>query len=395
MKTNILKLFFLFIINYSLTAQVFIQKYADIANSVSQTNITTNLTEYEKLGVKSRGSAELANALKWLKDKYLSYGYTSAQLVEDAFTYSGSSAVDKNLILTKVGTGDPSKYVIICAHYDSLTGTGTNDNGSGTVTLLEVARLLKNIPTEYSIRFINFAGEESGLVGSNHYVTSVVNGTSPKMDIVLVLNIDEVGGVSGLTNDTVTCENDQNPNPSTNNAKSNIVTDELIKCVGLYSPLKTKKALASRSDYEAFQTNNETITGLYETTESSFPHTVNDLLKNMDPVYNFKVAKAATGAMLHFAKASTALGLDDYNENFQVNLFPLPAQDFLNISFGNLTESECKLSIIDINGKVVLEKSFLNPSLIEKVSVNHLNNGIYLAKLIAGDKIVHKKIVIE
>jgi Zn-dependent M28 family amino/carboxypeptidase len=51
-------------------------------------------------------------------------------------------------------------------HYDSIVGTGTNDNGSGVVTILEIARLLqKNIPTEYSIKF-KLSGEEDGLKGS-------------------------------------------------------------------------------------------------------------------------------------------------------------------------------------------------------------------------------------
>ncbi len=49
--------------------QNFIQAYADVVNQVSQTNVTTNLTEYEALGVKRRGTAALQNSLDWLKNK--------------------------------------------------------------------------------------------------------------------------------------------------------------------------------------------------------------------------------------------------------------------------------------------------------------------------------------
>jgi aminopeptidase YwaD len=152
--------FALFFINQGF-GQSFIQAYADVVNQCSQTNITTNLTQYEALGLKRRGTPALQNTLDWLKNKYLSYGYTASQLVEDSYTYTGSTAVCKNLIVTKVGTVYPNTYVIVCGHYDSIGGTGTNDNGSGLVSILETARLLQNIPTEYSIKFINFSGEVS------------------------------------------------------------------------------------------------------------------------------------------------------------------------------------------------------------------------------------------
>ncbi len=378
-------------VNYSYS-QTFIQSYANIVAQTSQTNITTNLTEFEALGVKRRGTVALDNTLNWLKNKYLSYGYTASQMVEDPFTNGAYTC--KNLIVTKVGTVYPNTYVIICGHYDSLNGSGTNDNGSGVSTILEVARLLQSVPTEYSVKFINFSGEEDGLIGSQHYVTSVVNSTTPKLNIKLVFNIDQVGGVAGMTNNTITCERDTG-NPSTNNAASTTKTNELITCVGLYSPLNTLLSYAYASDYMPFEDNNEVITGFYETNETTHGHSATDLLVNMDPVYVFNVAKAATGAMLHFAVASTTLSENSYNEDFQVSFFPNPAKDFLNINIGTLTDESYRFYLIDINGKVVLEKSISSISQIEKVSVNTLPKGIYLANLETKTKIIRKKIVIQ
>lgn len=378
-------------VNYSYS-QTFIQSYANIVAQTSQTNITTNLTEFEALGVKRRGTVALDNTLNWLKNKYLSYGYTASQMVEDPFTNGAYTC--KNLIVTKVGTVYPNTYVIICGHYDSLNGSGTNDNGSGVSTILEVARLLQSVPTEYSVKFINFSGEEDGLIGSQHYVTSVVNSTTPKLNIKLVFNIDQVGGVAGMTNNTITCERDTG-NPSTNNAASTTKTNELITCVGLYSPLNTLLSYAYASDYMPFEDNNEVITGFYETNETTHGHSATDLLVNMDPVYVFNVAKAATGAMLHFAVASTTLSENSYNEDSQVSFFPNPAKDFLNINIGTLTDESYRFYLIDINGKVVLEKSISSISQIEKVSVNTLPKGIYLANLETKTKIIRKKIVIQ
>src|SRR6218665_376373 len=377
-------LFSLFILLFSLESysQQYVPYYASVVNQCSQANITNNLTAYESLGLKRRGTTSLQNTFDWLKNKCLGFGYTVSQMQEDSYTYTGSSAVCKNLIVTKVGTVYPNTYVIVCGHYDSIGGTGTNDNGSGLVSILETARLLKNIPTEYSIKFINFSGEEDGLHGSKHYVSAIVNGTTPKMDIRLVINIDEVGGVAGLDNDTITCERDTNNTPSTNNAQSSIMTDQLINCVSLYSPLNTLLSYAYASDYMSFQSNNEVITGLFETNETDHKHTNTDLLINMDPVYNYNVAKALIGATMHFAVAATStLGNNDFENDSQVSFFPSPATDSLNISLGSLTETKYDFSLVDLQGKVILNKHIDNASLIESISLQGLPKGIYLAVL--------------
>mgnify|MGYP000060545814 CR=1 FL=1 len=395
-KINLLFLFFAVFTVSTSFSQTFIQAYADVVNQCSQTNVTNDLTEFEALGVKRRGTAPLQNTLDWLKNKYLSYGYTAAQLQEDSYTYTGSTASCKNLIVTKIGTLYPDTFVIVCGHYDSIVGTGTNDNGSGVACILETARLLQNIPTDYSIKFINFSGEEDGLYGSQHYVTSVVNGTTPKMNIRLVLNLDEVGGVAGMTNNTLTCERDTNNTPSTNNAQSSTMTTQLMNCVTLYSPLQTFLSYAYSSDYMPFQANNEIITGLFEKNETTHKHTNTDLLIYMDPVYNYNVAKATIGATLHFAQASTnSLTNQEVKNDFNVSFFPNPTNEVLHVSLGSLPETNYTFSLIDSNGRTVLNLPITNAKLIESIPVSGIAKGLYLGVMQAGEKRITKKIVIE
>ncbi|VXB70924.1 Leucyl aminopeptidase [Flavobacterium sp. 9AF] len=381
----------LFYANFALS-QSFIQYYADVSNQVSQTNITNYLTEFENLGVKRRGTQPLENTYNWLRNKYLGFGYTVAQFQEDIFTNGGFTC--KNLIVTKVGTLYPNTFVIICGHYDSIVGTGTNDNGSGVATILEVARLLQNIPTEYSIKFINFSGEEDGLVGSQHYVNSVVNATNPKLDIKLVFNLDEVGGVAGMTNNTITCERDTGT-PTTNNAASNIVTNELITCVGLYSPLNTFLSYAYASDYMPFEDNNEVITGFFETNETTHKHSATDLLVNMDPIYNYNVAKAATGAMMHFAVAATTLDENDFLPQDAIHFFPNPVKENLYVNFGTQPANEYRIEILDIFGKVVYSNELQNPKQLENLDISNLNKGIYLVQLSFEREKIRKKIIVN
>lgn len=391
-----LRVFLLLFVQTIAFSQSFIQGYQDVVNQVSQTNTTTNLTDFENLGVKTRGSAAQTNTLNWIKNKYLSYGFTAAQITEDPFTYTGSTAICKNIVVNKTGTLYPNTFVIICAHYDTITGTGTNDNGSGTNVLLETARLLQSIPTEYSIKFIHFSGEEAGLYGSQHYVSNVVNSTNPKLDIKLVFNIDQVGGIAGELNNTITCERDMSNSPSTNNATSNIITNELINCVGLYSNLETLLAQAYSSDYMPFEDNNEIITGFFETNESTVTHSANDLLTNMDPTYAFNVTKAAVGAMLHFAVANTsALSNATFNSENQVTVYPNPAKNNLYINKGTLDTENYSVKIIDLNGKTVTAKEFNNSQLIEQLPVSELSAGIYMCVISTENKQIFKKVIIE
>lgn len=375
------------------TAQSFVPSYETIVSNCSQQNILTNLQQYEALGVKYRGTAALQNTFTWLKNKYLSYGYTESQIQEDPYSYAG--AICKNLIVTKIGTLYPDTFVIVDGHYDSVTGTGTNDNGSGVVAILEMARLLQNVPTEYSIKFINFSGEEDGLVGSQHYVNNVVNATDPKMDIRVLFNIDEVGGVAGEVNNTITCERDMS-SPTSNNSESNVFTNMLIGCFRLYSPLNTFRDRAYASDYMSFQSNGEIITGIFETNETPHKHTATDLLVNMDPVYVYNVTKGALGAMLHFANASTStLNNVNFEADFQISLYPNPTKDSININKGRLHETSYDFKLVDGNGKVVMQQSFTNARLIENLSVAHLPKGLYVGIVKTSDKEITKKILID
>ena len=392
MTRNYISILFLIFINFGYS-QVFKQSYANVVAQVSQQNVLADLTQFEGLGVKAQGNAALVNTLAWLKNKYLSYGYSASQMTEHTYTYNGTT--NKNLILSKIGTTYPNVFVIIDGHYDTLNGTGTNDNGSGIACILETARLLQNIPTEYSIKFINFSCEEDGLIGSNRFVSQVVNATTPKMNIRLVLNIDEVGGVAGLTNNNITCERDTNGTPSTNNAQSSIFTNELINIVGLYSTLATTLSYAYASDYMSFQSNNEIITGLFETNETTHKHTTSDFLINMDPIYNYKVAQVAVAAILHYAVANTSLSTDNFENNFNISFFPNPSKDFLTINLGSLSANNYTFSLIDIDGKTVFSKQIENAKNIEQIAISSFAKGIYLGILESGDKRITKKIIIE
>ncbi|MGH7242452.1 MAG: M20/M25/M40 family metallo-hydrolase [Phycisphaerales bacterium] len=80
-----------------------------------------------------------------------------------------------NVIAEIKGSKYPNEYVIISGHLDSWDGPGsqgTTDNGTGSSTTLEAARILKAVNAKplRTIRFVLWAGEEQGLLGSKGYV---------------------------------------------------------------------------------------------------------------------------------------------------------------------------------------------------------------------------------
>ena len=106
--------------------------------------------------------------------------------------------------------GSSEEYLVIGAHYDHLglgdqsslapskIGTphlGADDNASGTAGLIELARVfsMRPDPLERGILFLAFSGEETGLLGSAHWVE---NPTRPIEDVIAMLNMDMIGRVS-------------------------------------------------------------------------------------------------------------------------------------------------------------------------------------------------------
>jgi hypothetical protein len=93
-------------------------------------------------------------------------------------------------------------YVLVTAHYDHLgvrgTGpgdhifNGANDDGSGTVSVIEVANALAALPVrpKRSIVFMTFFGEELGLVGSRYYGAHPI---FPLAKTVADLNLEQLG----------------------------------------------------------------------------------------------------------------------------------------------------------------------------------------------------------
>lgn len=351
-----------------------------VVDQVSEQSIYTNLENFVSFGEKRDGSFAHENARKWLLGLYQEMGYSDVEL--HAFNLNGKTTY--NIIVTKTGSKYPDEFIVVDGHYDTINGPGANDNGSGTTALLEIARLLKDVDTEYSIKFIHFTAEEIGLLGSKAYVEQKV--IPENINIKMVLNIDEIGGVNGKVNNKVVCEYD-NSAPQHNNQASREVTQQMANVFGLYTSLATEQSNAYASDYMPFQNAGFVITGLFEGNHSPYPHSSRDTIANLDKEYLVEVIKGAVASTMHFAGTSAPMGVADYTHHLLV-LTPNPTKKTVKWN------KDIKATAFKIYG---VEGQLLSQGKVDtnELSVQNLEKGIYQLVLITEKGNVSAKLIKE
>ncbi|KAK6523313.1 hypothetical protein TWF281_001292 [Arthrobotrys megalospora] len=94
-------------------------------------------------------------------------------------------------VIATTRRGNQSAIITIGAHADSVkSGPGMNDNGSGMIAQIEVAKALARFSVNNAIRFCWWGGEERGLLGSRFYISSLPAAEASK--IVMNLNFDMI-----------------------------------------------------------------------------------------------------------------------------------------------------------------------------------------------------------
>ena len=133
---------------------------------------------------------------------------TKATKLNHAFNASINqrrSEFEAENVLAFLEGSDPElkdEVIVITSHYDHVgiiegeIHNGADDDGSGTVTVMELARQFMQLKEEKrlnprrSVLFMNVVGEEKGLLGSEHYADNPV---FPLENTVANLNIDMIG----------------------------------------------------------------------------------------------------------------------------------------------------------------------------------------------------------
>jgi hypothetical protein len=123
----------------------------------------------------------------------------SLRVVSDFYT-----APAHNVSAELPGVAWPHEHLLLGGHHDTVYGTvGGNDNASGTLVVMETARVLARLQQEMgigpgrSLRFVTYSAEEQTLQGAAAYVARHYGPETPPR---LAINLDELatGTMKGL-----------------------------------------------------------------------------------------------------------------------------------------------------------------------------------------------------
>lgn len=169
----------------------------DIISSINTDSVKYFVNTLQNFGTRNAFDSNRDKIVSWIKQKYLSMGFTDVVL--DSFYFFGTW--QKNIIATLPGKST-NEICMVGAHYDSIipasTSTpapGADDNASGSALVLEIARVFKqkNYTPLCTIKFLAFGAEEYGIVGSTDYAAKCY---SSGLNIKLMLNADMIGYTS-------------------------------------------------------------------------------------------------------------------------------------------------------------------------------------------------------
>ncbi|PWK19622.1 M28 family peptidase [Xanthomarina spongicola] len=194
--------------NIKISDSTTIIKYA---STITVPELSKHLYKYASDEFQGRGTGEIGQkkAAEFLKDYYLSQNISSPindsiyfQVIPKSY-FTDDTKASENVLAYIKGNEKPEEVVIISAHYDHLgiensqIYYGADDDGSGTVALMEIAQAFKlakdnGYGPKRSILFLHLTAEEIGLEGSKFYTENPI---FPLSETMANLNIDMIGRI--------------------------------------------------------------------------------------------------------------------------------------------------------------------------------------------------------
>ena len=219
--------FFTLILLKSLNSYSQLEHANKFAKTITEKDLKKHLFTYasDEFEGRNTGSKGQKKAVEYLRNFYIQNDIKPGDPDKDYFqkmtlniSRGNEGKVDsENVIAIIEGTEKPDEYLILTAHLDHVgygrTGSrlrksyvgeikdrihnGADDDGSGTVAMLEIAQAFKQASKKgkgpkRSIIFLHVTGEEKGLLGSAYYSDNPIY---PLSKTVANLNLDMIGRI--------------------------------------------------------------------------------------------------------------------------------------------------------------------------------------------------------
>lgn len=213
MKKIILALSLLLLISCGAKKQNTSGNLSDYMGLITEASLKTNLTVIasDEMEGRETGSEGQKKAGRYLIEQYKSDGIpfpkgakSYYQPIPAAYLnakYKENLSDSENIWAFIEGSEKPDEIVVVSAHYDHVgvkdgkVYNGADDDGSGTVALVEIAKAFQKAKKEghgpkRSVLILHVTGEEHGLHGSRYYSE---NPLFPLANTVADVNIDMIG----------------------------------------------------------------------------------------------------------------------------------------------------------------------------------------------------------
>jgi Zn-dependent M28 family amino/carboxypeptidase len=185
----------------------------DYSNTITAEELKTHLYIFADDAMEGRMTGTNGNnkAAEYLRNFYMDQDISSPieennyyQTIDgEYFGRLSDPQPSQNVIAYIKGSEKPDEVIVITAHYDHVGEkhgkiyNGADDDGSGTVSILEIAQAFKEAEKngngpKRSIVFLHVTGEEIGLYGSKYYTENPI---FPLENTVCNLNIDMIGRI--------------------------------------------------------------------------------------------------------------------------------------------------------------------------------------------------------
>lgn len=216
MNYKILSLLVVSLLTFNFSYSFQTSKAKRFAKSITEKELSEHLYIYASDEFEGRDTGEPGQkkAVEYLRNYYKSVGIEPGDLEGDYFqemtlTMRGrrgqkpKTVETENVVAIIKGSEKPDEYVVITAHLDHVgvddkgIYNGADDDGSGTVALLEIAEAFKKAADKgkgpkRSVVFLHVTGEEKGLLGSAYYADNPIY---PLENTVVNLNVDMIGRI--------------------------------------------------------------------------------------------------------------------------------------------------------------------------------------------------------
>ena len=265
----------------------------EILEDLDEALVLGYLEDLVAFGPRRTGTPACQAAGEYIYDEFVSYGLDARY---DDWSYGGNSG--NNIEGTLPGIDENSDEIyIICAHYDSVSGSpGADDDGSGTAAVLAAAYLMSQYTFNHTIRFVAFDGEEQGLLGSYKYAEEASNNGD---NIVAALNGDMIGYATNPTEASMI--------KIYENSASSWITDftEVVNqnYEEYFELTVIPSGSSSGSDHASFWNFNYHAIFYHEYKFNDYYHSSQDIIENMDLDYDTRCTRLMTATLGELAEA--------------------------------------------------------------------------------------------